>query len=96
MIFRVIVVWEDKEENLGILVPEGGWFQLNVRIPAVKAGKGRPVFRIVPRRGTADDRFVPISPETPFAYLHRLEDAYLQVRNGQMGIVLKEKSDPLL
>lgn len=95
VICRLKVTWEDKEENLGILIPDGNGFSLNVRIPVSRVGKGKPVFHVLPRHGKPDDRFIPISPETPFQYLHRLQDAYLQVREGQPGIVLKDEKDPL-
>lgn len=34
--------------------------------------------------------FVPIHPEEPFDYLHKLESAYLQERDGQIGAHIQE------
>ena len=35
-------------------------------------------------------KFVPVYPEEPFAYMSRLKGAFLEIRNGQMGINLPE------
>jgi len=79
-----------KEESLGTLVPSGQYFCLNTRIPIKRFGNGQPHFLVSPNRPVMAGKFVPICPEEPFAYLERLKDAYLECRNGQIGIVLKE------
>ena len=81
---------EGKEVTLGTLVPSGGDFCLNTRIPAKRLGTGQPQFTVIPNRPVVTGKFVPISPEEPFAYLERLKDAYLECRNGQLGIVFEE------
>jgi len=37
-----------------------------------------------------EDRFVPVSEEEPFEYLDKLEDAVMEIRGDQQGIVLQE------
>jgi len=90
VVCKVEVSCGDRGESLGVLVPESGAFVLSTRIPAKKLGEGPLQFRVVPRQIRTEGKFVPISPEEPFAYLSRLENAYMQVRNGQTGIVLRE------
>lgn len=90
VIYRITVSCGEKCESLGVPVPEGGDFVLNTRIPVSKLGAGEPVFRAVPRHPESGGTFIPISPETPFPYLRRLGEAFLEVRNGQPGIVLPE------
>ncbi len=87
---RVSVSCGGKQENLGLLVPESGSFVLSTRIPVSRLGVGEPEFRVLPRRPEKQGRFIPLSPQTPFAYLHRLENAYLEKRKGQLGIVLQD------
>lgn len=40
--------------------------------------------------GTETGIFVPIHPEKPFDYLHKLESAYLQEQDGQIGAHIEE------
>jgi len=91
VVCRVTVSCGDRSENLGILVPESGAFVLNTRIPIKRLGEGPLMFHAVPRHTELRGRFVPISPETPFAYLSRLENAFLEVRNGQSGITISDE-----
>ena len=88
VVYRLQVRCGDNKENLGIPVPQNGAFELNTRIPAKKLGSGRMVVEAVPKKVEWEGVFVPLSPEEPFKYLRRLEGAFLQVRNGQVGILL--------
>ncbi len=90
VIHRLTVRWGDRQENLGIPVPENGEFVLTAKIPASRLGQGEPVIRAVPRHGELAGKFVPIAPETPFAYLTRLENAVFLRREGQAGILLPD------
>ena len=91
VVWKVTVSCGDRSESLGILVPESGAFILSTRIPVKRLGEGTLMFHAAPRHTELRGRFVPISPEEPFAYLSRLENAYMEVRNGQIGVIL---SDP--
>ena len=76
----------DKDTNLGLLIPEGSSYCLKTRI----AKKELPMikgFCMKPRHEKPENDFYPIKPEEPFAYLNRLEDAFLERRNGEIGII---------
>ena len=88
VVYRLQVRCGDRIENLGIPVPQNGAFELNTRIPAKKLGSGRMVLEAVPKREPLDGRFVPLRADEPFHYLRQLEKAYLQIREGQVGILL--------
>lgn len=90
VICRVMVNWGDQRENLGILVPSGDGFALETRVPVKRFGKGKPEFSVTPSRPPTGEKFLPISPEEPFSYIARLKDAFLEVREGQVGAVLRE------
>lgn len=79
-------------ENLGIPVPENGVFRLDKRISVRSLPQGAWFVRAVPRHGALGGCFVPISPTEPFEYLHRLEGAYLQRREGVLGAILPDQS----
>lgn len=90
VICRLAAVCGDQMENLGVPVPENGYFVLQKNVPVSKLKDGNLRVRVVPRHPQLDGNFIPIRPEEPFAYLSRLKDAYLQRRGGQLGIVIRE------
>lgn len=92
VIYRIKVSCGEHSENLGIPVPEGKHFSLEAKIPVSRFGMGAPAFRLVPRHPTAGEPFIPLSPETPFPYLKRLERAHLSKKEGQIGIVFSEEA----
>lgn len=93
VIYRIVVTCDGKSENLGIPAPEGVMFTLNSRLPVSKLGQGKPQFQLLPRHPDTEERFVPLSPEEPFAYLQNLKDAYLLRRNGRLGIGFRVTQD---
>ena len=92
VIYRINVTCGEHSESLGIPVPEGKQFSLKAKIPASRFEEGEPSFRLVPRHPSVGEDFIPLSPETPFPYLKRLERAYLAKQDGQLGVVFREKS----
>ena len=88
VVYKVTVSCGEKSESLGILVPEGGAFVLTTRIPIKRLGEGELQFRAVPRHMEMQGQFIPVTPEEPFAYLSRLENAFMEIRSGRAGIVL--------
>lgn len=86
---RLRVSCEDRQENLGILVPMDGGFGLETRLPVKRLGEGVPDFTLVPKHESGSGTFVPVYPEEPFAYISRLKKAYLARRDGKLGIVLE-------
>lgn len=86
VIYRLTVRCGEHTENLGIPVPQNGRFLLTGRIPVSKLGTGEMVIRAVPRHAELEDLFIPISPEEPFRYIDRLENAVAERRGQQLGI----------
>lgn len=89
IVHRLVLKMGNQTENLGILVPNGAFFELTKKLPVSRVGKGP--FRIcaVPRHTQLDERFIPLIPDEPFSYLHRLNGAYLAWRDGQIGVIIK-------
>lgn len=92
VIYRLTVRCDDKTENLGIPVPDGDSYRLKTRIPVSRFRRGEPVFEAVPRHPERMDNWMPISPEEPFAYISRLENALLERRGEQVGITITEEA----
>lgn len=90
VMYRLQVRCGDSCHTLGIPVPENGKFVLKTRIPAKKLGDGELEFTAVPKHTDLTGKFIPLSPEEPFRYLRRLQEAVLQVRDGKVGVVIKE------
>ena len=99
VMYRLIVICGGKTENLGIPVPEGDSFRLSARLPASRFPSGEPEFRAVPKHEPQQQgMWVPISPETPFDYIARLENAVMECRGEEVGILISDEapqdSDP--
>ena len=88
---RLTVTCGQITHDLGIPVPESGAFVLRTKLPIKQLGEGTPQFRVQPNHNTVGKRFVPISPEEPFAYLSRVQDAFLEIRNGVPGLMISEE-----
>lgn len=85
VIYRLQLTCGECHENLGVLVPEGDCFSLKTKLPVKRLGAGSLLFRVVPRHSELAGMFVPIRPEEPFSYIHRLKQAFLEKRNGELG-----------
>ena len=90
VVYRLVVTCGNHSENLGALIPVGSDFGLDTRLAMKRLGKGRLQFRILPKHPELGGRFIPLGPEEPFSYISKLRHAYLQTRNGQRGILLKD------
>lgn len=88
VMYQLVLRSQDREENLGLLVPMDSRFGLEKKLPKKQIGQGSLGFFLKPRHEKGENRFVPIRAEEPFAYLRQLEQAVLAVRSGQIGIVL--------
>ena len=88
--YRLIVHCNEKQEDLGTLVPMEGVFGLEKRIPVKRLGTGVPEFLLMSKNSKPKEKYIPVYPEEPFSYMTRLKDAYLERRNGQLGIVISE------
>lgn len=90
-ICRVMVHWDSRQENLGILVPVGKEYVLEKKLPAKLFRGGKPEFRVLPKRQPVPENFYPVYPEEPFSYIARLQNAILQIKNGQVGVVIRDQ-----
>lgn len=93
IICRVVVSSGGHHESLGILVPEGKWYMLTKRIPIKRLGNGRLEFQVIPRCHKRQNTFLCVYPDEPFRYIRQLQNAYLEQRSGNLGIVIQGMSD---
>ena len=88
-LFRLMAVWEDSQENLGILVPVDDGFGLETKQPVKRMQNREPKFVLVRKFEEKETSFSPVYPEEPFAHIARLKDAFLIRKDGQLGIGFK-------
>ncbi len=86
--FRLLIKGSLGEADLGLLIPVEGCFGMNTHVPIKKVGEELR-FSLVPKHGKMDTDFIPLCPEEPFAYLTRLENAFLHKREGKIGVVFQ-------
>ena len=84
--FRLVAVTQGGRVDLGILAPSEDCFCLQRRIPCKQLGEKPPEFHLIPGN---QSNFIPVYPDEPFRYIRRLKDSFLEVRGGQVGIVIK-------
>ena len=89
--FRLLIIFDDDQIDLGILVPAEKGFGLQARINVKGIGQGTPVFKIMPRREFVPSGLVSLCSDEPFRYLSRLENAYLVRRKGKKYISFCDK-----
>ena len=88
VLYRVSVSCHGHHENLGILIPAGSGFGLSTKVSVRRLGEGRLQFRALPKHQKCERVFVPVYPDEPFSYITRLQNAFLEVRDGQAGVLL--------
>ena len=86
---RLWMICGEKETDLGLCVPMDGGFGTEKRIPAKQCGDGALHFCLRHKDDTLRGKFIPLSPEEPFQYIHRLETAFLEKRGTRLGIVIR-------
>ena len=91
VVCRLYVSCGGRQENLGVVIPEGDGFGLDTRLPVKRFREGEPSFSLIPKHEEPSGRFVPIVPEEPFAYIERLKTSFLVKKYGQMGILLEDQ-----
>ena len=93
---RLYVRCGDRQENLGVLIPEGDGFCLKTSIPAKRLGAGERTFLVVPKSQKEPQPmvFLPICPDRPFDFIEQLKEACLAVRDGQPGALVPRQALP--
>lgn len=86
---RLMVRTDAGQVDLGVCVPMDGCFGADKKVPCKKFGS-HPEFFLMPKHEGVKGRFVPVYPEEPFVYISKLKKAFLEVRYGQVGIVINE------
>ena len=86
---RLWMLCGEREVDLGLCVPMGDAFGTEKRIPARQCGTGTPEFVLRHKDDILRGKFIPLSPEEPFQYIHRLETAFLEKRGTRLGIVIR-------
>lgn len=94
-ICRITVTCGAKTESLGIPIPNGDSFWLSARLPVSRFGAEEPTFQIPSKERKAPPQlWEPISPENPFPYLEKLDNAAMEQREEVMGILISEEETP--
>lgn len=89
-VHSVAAVCGGNRVHLGICVPMGGQFGLDKKLPCKQFPSGKMEFLLIPKRENQGRRFVPVYPEEPFAYMAKLKEAFLEIRDGQVGVSIPE------
>jgi len=87
VVCRLSVTCGNNRESLGVVVPMDGGFGLDTRLPVKRLGEGKMEFFLTPKHEIPSGKFVPLSPEEPFAYIARLKEGFLAQKNGHPGVV---------
>ena len=89
-VHSVAAVCGGERVHLGVCVPMDGRFGLDKKLPCKQFAGMKPEFRLIPRSGNQGRKFVPVYPEEPFAYMAKLKDSFMEIRDGQVGVSIPE------
>ena len=87
-IYRLHLKCFGTDRNLGVLIPDQMHYVLESTIAAKYVDFDHPQFYITGLRDNTDEEFVPICSDRPFAYIHKLENARIAIRDGKIGIMV--------
>ena len=76
--------------DLGLCVPVDNGLGMNTRVPIKRIGEEYLNFFLKHSKNEERQLFVPIRAEEPFVYLQRLEKAYLDRKDGILGVRFRD------
>ena len=92
VMYDLVAQCGSRELVIGLLSPQFDSYMLDKKIPAKELGQGVLSFAIRARHGGMKGLFVPVSSQSPFAYISNLEQGYLDRRGEHVGIVFPDKN----
>ena len=75
--------------DLGVLTPEKEMFRVHTKLVAKELGQGSPLFTLKPNHKPNMTISAQIAPQEPFAYLSKLQQAYIYRDGGSVWIGFK-------
>ena len=87
-VHTVAALCDGTRVHLGVCVPMDGKFGLEKKLPCKQFPGGKTEFLLIPRG--EGRRFVPVYPDEPFAYMTKLKHAFMEIRDGQVGVSISE------
>ena len=103
-LYRIHAICGENREDLGICIPIDDAFGMDKKIPAKRLGDSALQFELVPKdwqpqeqippEPAPEELFIPVSEEESFEHLDKLENAVMEVRDGEVGILVREELEP--
>ncbi len=90
VIYKVMITGADFCEDLGVCVPVDGGFGLCTRIPVKRIAEKQLHFCAVPRHKKGMQKTFAVVEGSPFAYIAKLEKAFLVRKGGDPMIVFAD------
>lgn len=94
---RVYALWVligKTYEKLGVCVPTGDHFSVDIKIPVKRFLDEELSFITIPNSETPTSRWITISQDQPFYYLRELTHARFEIQNSCGGIIIQKIHDP--
>ena len=88
--YKLIASNGENNVDLGLCIPHIDGFGMDTRIPVKRLGEGELTFRLLPRHSKVEGAFIPVSPDEPFSYIRKLQQAHLAQQDGLVGIIVNE------
>ena len=76
--------------DLGLCIPYRDGFGMDTSVPIKRLGEGELIFHLKPKHNETKGEFIPVSPEEPFGYIQKLQQAHLAQQDGLVGIAVNE------
>lgn len=88
--YHLMGIWENQQRDFGLCIPDGDNIGMITRIPIKNFAGDAVAFELKDCNTKIVSNFIPLSTQEPFAALDRLEYAYLECRDGILGICFRD------
>ena len=88
--YKLLANCGENTVDLGLCIPHSDGFGMDTKLPIKRLGDGELTFRLIPKHNKPEGEFIPVTPEEPFGYIQKLQQAHLAEQDGLMGIMVGE------
>jgi len=91
-IYTIVASNEKCQWNLGVCVPGANGACLDTRVAVKHIGETMGTFLAVSKEKSKQMMFIPVQPESPFAYISALQEAKFGIQGNKPGVWIRKSN----